>query len=156
MGLKTLQDWVLTKQFKSVPDVIDVAVFGRVRREYQVQVDHNKLIAYGLNIGQVEQALANNNTNAGGSFIERGEQAINVRAVGLVESASDIGSTVLRSQGGIPVRVRDIGVVGQGPKIRLGQLGKAVHSEPSIVTGNPDVCSGLGLLRTCVHTGCLP
>src|SRR6266700_6602939 len=147
MRLKTLQDWVLTKQFKSVPDVIDVAVFGGVTREYQVQVDPNKLIAYGLNIGQVEQALANNNTNAGGSFIERGEQAINVRAVGLVESASDIGSTVLKSQAGIPVRVRDIGVVGQGPKIRLGQLGKAVHSEPGKVIDDPDVVSGIVLLR---------
>ena len=78
MNLKSLQDWVLTKQLKSVPDVIDVAVFGGTTREYQVNVDPNKLIAYGLNIGQVEQALANNNTNAGGSFIERGEQAINV------------------------------------------------------------------------------
>src|SRR6266478_3125922 len=96
MGLKTLQDWVLTKQLKSVPDVIDVVVFGGVTREYQAQVDPNKLISYGLSIGQVEQALANNNTNAGGSFIERGAQAINVRAVGLVETASDMGATVLK------------------------------------------------------------
>ncbi|MBZ5606509.1 MAG: efflux RND transporter permease subunit, partial [Acidobacteriia bacterium] len=67
MELKTLQDWVLTKQLKSVPDVIDVAVFGGTTREYQVLVDPNKLVEYGLNVGQVEQALANNNTNAGGS-----------------------------------------------------------------------------------------
>src|SRR5713101_4287306 len=129
MELKTLQDWVLTKQLKSVPDVIDVVVFGGVTREYQVQVDPNKLISYGLSIGQVEQALANNNSNAGGSFIERGGQAINVRAVGLVEDSEDIGATVLKSQGGIPVRVRDIGVVEQGRKIRLGQMGKATHFE---------------------------
>lgn len=147
MGLKTLQDWVLTKQLKSVPDVIDVAVFGGTTREYQVNVDPNRLIAYGLNIAQVEQALANNNTNAGGSFIERGEQAINVRAVGLVENTGDIGGTVLKTQTGIPVRVRDIGRVEQGPKIRLGQVGKAVHAEPGKVIDNPDVVSGIVLLR---------
>ncbi len=147
MGLKTLQDWVLTKQLKAVPDVIDVAVFGGTTREYQVNVDPNKLISYGLNIGQVEQALANNNTNAGGSFIERGSQAINVRAVGLVENTNDMGATVLKSQGGIPVRVRDIGVVEQGPKIRLGQVGKATHFEADKVIDNPDVVSGIVLLR---------
>ncbi|MEO8050088.1 MAG: CusA/CzcA family heavy metal efflux RND transporter [Acidobacteriota bacterium] len=147
MNLKTLQDWVLTKQLKSVPDVIDVAVFGGATREYQVNVDPTKLIAYGLNIGQVEQALANNNTNAGGSFIERGEQAMNVRAVGLAESAHDMGDTVLKTQGGIPVRVRDIGVAEQGPKIRLGQVGKAVHPEPGKVIDNSDVVSGIVLLR---------
>src|SRR5665213_3137276 len=147
MNLKSLQDWVLTKQLKSVPDVIDVAVFGGTTREYQVNVDPNKLIAYGLNIGQVEQALANNNTNAGGSFIERGEQAINVRAVGLVENSHDMGDIVLKTQGGIPVRVRDVGMAEQGPKIRLGQVGKAIHPEPGKVIDNPDVVSGIVLLR---------
>jgi len=147
MNLKSLQDWVLTKQLKSVPDVIDVAVFGGTTREYQVNVDPNKLIAYGLSIGQVEQALANNNTNAGGSFIERGEQAINVRAVGLVENSSDMGDIVLKTQGGIPVRVRDVGRAEQGPKIRLGQVGKAIHPEPGKVIDNPDVVSGIVLLR---------
>jgi cobalt-zinc-cadmium resistance protein CzcA len=147
MGLKTLQDWVLTKQLKSVPDVIDVVSFGGVTREYQVQVDPNRLIAYGLNIGQVEQALANNNVNAGGSFIERGAQAVNVRAVGLMETSADAGMTVLKTQNGIPVRVRDIGLVQQGPKIRLGQVGKAVHPEPGKVIDDPDVVSGIVLLR---------
>jgi cobalt-zinc-cadmium resistance protein CzcA len=145
--LKTLQDWVIVKQLKSVPDVIDVSVFGGATREYQVQVDPNRLISYGLSIGQVEQALANNNVNAGGSFIERGEQAINVRAVGLVESTGDIGSIVLKTQNGIPVLVRDIAVVQQGPKIRLGQIGKAVHDEPGKVVDDPDVVSGIVLLR---------
>ena len=147
MNLKSLQDWVLTKQLKSVPDVIDVAVFGGTTREYQVNVDPNKLIAYGLNIGQVEQALANNNTNAGGSFIERGEQAINVRAVGLIENSHDMGDIVLKTQGGIPVRVRDVGFAEQGPKIRLGQVGRAIHPELGKVIDNPDVVSGIVLLR---------
>ncbi len=147
MELKTLQDWVIVKQLKSVPDVVDVSVFGGATREYQVQVDPNKLISYGLNIAQVEQALSNNNVNAGGSFIERGEQAINVRAVGLVESTEDIGSIVLKTQNGSPVRVRDIAIVQQGPKIRLGQMGKSIHNEPGKVVDDPDVVSGIVLLR---------
>ena len=147
MELKTLQDWVLTKQLKSVPDVIDVAVFGGVTREYQVQVDPNKLIEYGLNIGQVEQALSNNNTNAGGSFIEHGSQAFNIRAVGLVQNTDDIGETFLKTQNGTAVRVRDVAQVGQGPKIRLGQLGKAIHYEAGKVIDDPDVVSGIVLLR---------
>jgi heavy metal efflux system protein len=147
MELKTLQDWVIVKQLKSVPDVVDVSVFGGATREYQVQVDPNKLISYGLSIGQVEQALTNNNVNAGGSFIERGEQAINVRAVGLVQSTEDIGAIVLKTQNGIPVRVRDVATVEQGPKIRLGQMGKAVHDEPGTIFDDPDVISGIVLLR---------
>ena len=84
MELKALQDWVIQKQLKSVPNVVDVSSFGGITREYQVRVDPNKLVSYGLSIGQVEQALAANNTNAGGSFIEHGQQAFNVRAVGLM------------------------------------------------------------------------
>ncbi len=147
MELKTLQDWVIVKQLKSVPDVVDVSVFGGATREYQVQVDPNKLISYGLSIGQLEQALSNNNVNAGGSFIERGEQAINVRAVGLVESTNDIGAIVLKTQNGIPVRVRDIATVQQGPKIRLGQMGKSIHNQPGKVVDDSDVVSGIVLLR---------
>jgi cobalt-zinc-cadmium resistance protein CzcA len=151
--LKSLQDWVVVKQLKSVPDVVDVSVFGGATREYQVQVDPAKLISYGLSIGQVEQALTNNNVNAGGSFIERGEQAINVRAVGLVENTEDIGDVVLKAQNGVPVRIRDIGLVRQGPKIRLGQMGKAMHElQPGSagynrVIDDDDVVSGAVLLR---------
>src|SRR5580700_9276654 len=78
MELKSLEDWTLEKQFKSVPNVVDVSSFGGPTREYQVRVDPSKLVAYGLSIGQVEQQLANNNTNAGGSFVESGLQQINV------------------------------------------------------------------------------
>ncbi|MBZ5606272.1 MAG: CusA/CzcA family heavy metal efflux RND transporter, partial [Acidobacteriia bacterium] len=92
-------------------------------------------------------ALANNNTNAGGSFIEHGAQAFNVRAVGLVTGTDDIGETFLKTQNGTPVRVRDIADVRQGPKIRLGQLGKAIHHEAGKVIDDPDVVSGIILLR---------
>ena len=90
MALKSLQDWVVVRQFKSVPNVVDVSVFGGPTREYQVRVDPDKLVSYGLSIGQVEQQLANNNVNAGGSFIEAGMQQINVRSVGLVRTVRDI------------------------------------------------------------------
>ena len=83
MELKSIEDWTLEKQFKSVPNVVDVSSFGGPTREYQVRLDPAKLVAYGLNISQVEQQLANNNVNAGGSFLEAGLQQINVRAVGL-------------------------------------------------------------------------
>src|SRR5271169_3828932 len=108
MELKSLEDWVIEKQFKSVPNVVDVASFGGPTREYQVRIDPNKLIAYGLSIGQVEQQLTNNNANAGGNFIQAGLQQINVREVGLVSDVHDIESTVLTSKNGIPLRVRDI------------------------------------------------
>jgi cobalt-zinc-cadmium resistance protein CzcA len=125
MDLKSLEDWTLEKQFKSVPGVVDVSSFGGITREYQVRVDPDKLVSYGLSIGQVEQQITNNNTNAGGSFIEQGQQQINVRAVGLYRNVKDIEDTVLKTQSGTPLRVKDIAVVEQGPKIRLGQIGKA-------------------------------
>ena len=98
MELKSIEDWVIEKQFKSVPNVVDVASFGGPTREYQVRLDPNKLISYGLSIGQVEQQLTNNNANAGGSFIEAGLQQINVREVGLVKNVRDIENTVLTDQ----------------------------------------------------------
>src|ERR1035438_6627925 len=121
MELKSLEDWAVEKSFKSVPNVVDVASFGGPTREYQVRIDPNKLISYGLSIAQVEQQLTNNNTNAGGSFIESGLQQIDVREVGLVRNVHDIENTVILTKNGTPLHVRDIAVVAQGPKIRLGQ-----------------------------------
>ncbi len=147
MEQKSLEDWVLEKQFKSVPNVVDVVSFGGVTREYQVAVNPDKLVAYGLNIGQVEQQLANNNVNAGGSFLQQGLQQVNVRAVGLIRSVNDISSTVIKAQNGAPIRVRDIAEVTQGSRIRLGQIGKAIHREDGKVIDNPDVVEGIVLLR---------
>jgi len=147
MELKSLQDWVLVKQFKTVPNVVDVSSFGGPTREYQVRVDPAKLVSYGLSIGQVEQQLANNNVNAGGSFIEAGTQQINVRAVGLVARTEDIEKTVITAKNGTPVRVKDIATVLQGPKIRLGQFGRAIHRADRKVIDNDDVVSGIVLMR---------
>jgi cobalt-zinc-cadmium resistance protein CzcA len=147
MDLKSIEDWVIEKNFKAVPNVVDVASFGGPTREYQVRLDPKKLISYGLSIAQVEQQLANNNVNAGGSFIEAGLQQINIREVGLVREVRDIENTVILTKNGTPLRVRDIAVVAQGPKIRLGQFARAIRREDGVIVDNDDVCSGILLLR---------
>ncbi len=147
MELKSLQDWVITKQLKSVQDVIDVASFGGVTREYQVQLDPNKLVSYGLAVNQVEQALTNNNVNAGGSFIQEGEQQVNVREVGLYRDSRDIGRTLLKAQNGTPIYVSALGTVAQGPKIRLGQIARSVHRKDGTIIDNNDTVEGIVLLR---------
>ena len=147
MELKSLEDWVVEKNLKAVPNIVDVASFGGPIREYQVRVDPNKLISYGLSLAQLEQQLSNNNINAGGSFIEAGVQQINVREVGLVKNVRDIENTVILSKAGTPLRVRDIAVVSQGPKIRLGQFARAIHREQGKIIDDEDVVSGIVLLR---------
>jgi heavy metal efflux system protein len=147
MELKSIEDWVIEKNFKAVPDIVDVASFGGPTREYQVRLDPEKLVSYGLSIAQVEQQLTNNNANAGGSFIESGLQQLNIRQVGLVKNVQDIENTVITSKTGTPLRVRDIAVVAQGPKIRLGQFARAIHREDGRIIDNDDVVSGIVLLR---------
>jgi cobalt-zinc-cadmium resistance protein CzcA len=147
MDLKSIEDWVIEKNLKAVPNVVDISSFGGPTREYQVRIDPNKLISYGLTLVQVEQQLTNNNANAGGSFIESGLQQLNIREVGLVRNVRDIENTVILTKAGTPLRVKDIAVVAQGPKIRLGQFGRAIHREDGVVVDNDDVCSGIVLLR---------
>jgi heavy metal efflux system protein len=147
MELKSIEDWVVEKNLKAVPDIVDVASFGGPTKEYQVRVDPNKLVAYGLSLAQVEQQVANSNSNAGGSFIEEGLQQVNVRMVGLVDNVHDIEQTVLLTKNGTPIRVRDIAVVEQGPKIRLGQFARATHINDGKIVDNDDVVSGIALLR---------
>ena len=147
MELKSLQDWVIAKYMKSVPDVVDDSSFGGITREYQVKVNPDKLIAYGLNLAQIETQLTNSNANGGGSFIEQGSQQINVRALGLIRTLEDVKETVLKTQNGTPVRVKDIAEVVQGPKIRLGQIGKAIHRADGVVVDDSDVVEGIVFLR---------
>ncbi|MGA7318362.1 MAG: CusA/CzcA family heavy metal efflux RND transporter [Silvibacterium sp.] len=147
MELKSLEDWVIEKNLKSVPGVVDTNPFGGPTREYQVRIDPDKLVSYGLSIAQVEQQLTNNNANGGGSFIEAGLQQINVRQVGLVRTIQDIENTVITTRNGTALRVKDIAVVSQGPKIRLGQFGRAYHREDGKIIDNDDVVSGIALLQ---------
>jgi len=147
MELKSLQDWVISKYMKSVTDVVDDSSFGGITREYQVRLDPDKLVSYGLSLSQVEQQLSNSNANAGGSFIEQGAQQINVRAVGLIRTVEDIENTVIKTQNGTALHVRDLGVVAQGPKIRLGQIGKAIHRSDGVVVDDNDVVEGVVFMR---------
>jgi cobalt-zinc-cadmium resistance protein CzcA len=157
MEKKSHEDWTLEKSFKGVAGVVDVSSFGGPTKEYQIKLDPDKLVSHGLSISQVEQQIANNNTNGGGSFIEQGAQQINVQSVGLYTSVQDIENTVVKTQNGAAIKIKDIAAVAQGPKIRLGQIGKA--SKPySIVNGkkayndgtiidNPDTVEGIVLLQ---------
>ena len=152
MELKSLQDWVVVKQLKSVPDVIDVSSFGSITREYQVQLDPDKLVSYGLTIAQVQQALQNNNTNAGGSFIQEGSQQINVREVGLFRTVDNIAQTVVKNANGTPILISNLGNVVQGPRIRLGQISRAIHRKDGVVLDDPDTIEGIVLLRKGAET----
>src|SRR5580693_3574963 len=147
MQLRSIEDWVLLKEFKSVLNVVDVSDFGGTVREYQVRVDPAKLVSYGLSIGQVEQQLSNNNINAGGSFVEEGLQQMNVRALGLYRSVQDIENTVLTTKNGTALRVKDIADVQQGPMIRLGHMARANHMEDGSIVDEPDVIQGGVLMR---------
>ena len=147
MNLKSLETWVVEKQLKSIPGVPDTNPFGGPTREYQVRLDPDKLISYGLSLAQVEQQLQANNANGGGSFIEAGHQQINVRAVGQVRDVNDIANTVVAARNGAAIRVRDIGEVAQGPMIRLGQFGEAYHREDGKIVDNDDAVSGIVVLQ---------
>ena len=147
MEKKSLEDWTLEKSFKSVKGVVDVASFGGPTKEYQIKLDPEKLISYGLSMSQVEQQIANNNSNGGGSFIEQGSQQINVQSVGLYTTIQDIENTVVKTQNGAPILIKDIATVEQGPKIRLGQIGRATHRADGTIVDNPDTVEGAVLLQ---------
>src|ERR1700688_2113517 len=153
MELRSIEDFTLLKQFKSVPNVVDVSDFGGTEREYQVRVDPSKLVSYGLSISQVEQQLANNNINAGGSFVEVGMQQMNVRTLGLYSTVSDIEQTMLTTKSGTPLRVKDIAEVTQGAKIRLGHMARANHMEDGRIIDEPDVIQGIVLMRKGADAG---
>jgi heavy metal efflux system protein len=147
MEKKSLEDWVLEKSFKSVKGVVDVSSFGGPTKEYQIKLDPEKLVSYGLSIGQVEQQVANNNTNGGGSFIEQGAQQINVQSAGLYTNVVDIEDTEVKTQNGAAISIKDIATVAQGPKIRLGQIGRATHEPDGRIVDNPDTVEGIVLLQ---------
>ena len=147
MELKTLDDWVVHKKLFTVPNVVDVAGLGGITREYQVKIDPDRLVSYGLSLSQVQEQLAGNNSNAGGSFVEAGLQQINVRVVGLVRNVDDIRKVVLKTQNGTAVRISDIATVEQGTKIRLGQVGKAIRRADGKIIDDDDVVESSVFLR---------
>ena len=147
MEKKSLEDWTLEKSFKGVNGVVDVSSFGGPTKEYQIKLDPEKMVSYGLSIGQVEQQVAANNSNGGGSFIEQGAQQINVQSAGLFTSVQDIENTVVKASNGAAIKIKDIATVTQGPKIRLGQIGRATHRADGAIVDNPDTVEGIVLLQ---------
>ncbi|MGC1959212.1 MAG: efflux RND transporter permease subunit, partial [Pseudolabrys sp.] len=136
--LKTLQDWVLQRRFRAVPGVIDVTGWGGKTRQYEVEVDLNKLIASKLTLPQVIQTLNSSNINVGGNTIDIGSQSAVVRGVGLIRSAEDLSSTMLNRNDGFPVLVSDVATVKVGSKPRLGIAG---------MDDDDDIVQGIVLMR---------
>src|SRR5450755_1921909 len=133
LDLKTLQDWVLQRRFRAVPGVIDVTGWGGKTKTYELQVDFNKLIAYGLTLPQLLQAVSNSNINVGGNTVNIGAQSAVVRGVGLIRSIDSLASTMVASPGGTPVLVKDVATVSVGEQPRLGIAGE--NQDDDIVQG---------------------
>src|SRR6476659_6826113 len=138
LDLKTLQDWVLQRRFRAVPGVIDVIGWGGKTKTFELEVDFNKLIAYGLTLPQLLQALNNSNINVGVNTVNIGPQAAVVRGVGLIRSADELSNTMLTQSGGNPVLVRDVASVQVSNKPRLGIAGK---------DADDDIIQGIVLMR---------
>src|SRR5918912_4185090 len=122
--LKTLQDWVVERKLRTVPGVADVTVLGGKTKEYQAEIDLNRMMAYGITLPQIITAISASNTNVGGRTIAMGEQSINVRGLGVVSSLEDIGNIVLTQQGGVPVLLSDVAKIQIGFTPRLGIAGR--------------------------------
>jgi heavy metal efflux system protein len=136
--LKATQDWLVRRELKQVPGIIDITTFGGTTRQYQIEADPNKLLAMNVTLPQVLNAIQNSNANAGGNYLTLGDQNINVRALGLLKNTDDIGSIVVAERNGAPVLVRDVGEVKEGVQPRLGKVGR---------NGDPDVVLGIVLLQ---------
>ena len=122
--LKTLQDWVVERRLRTVPGVADVVVLGGKTKEYQAEIDLNRMMAYGLTLPQIMTAISAGNSNVGGRTIALGEQSANVRGLGVIGSLGDIGNIVLTQQGGVPVLLSDVAKVQIGFTPRLGIAGR--------------------------------
>ena len=140
--LKTIEDWVVERAYKSVPGVADDSGLGGTVMQYQVLLDPARLYGYHLTVPQVIQALSANNANAGGGFYSQGGQFYYVRGLGLVRNTADIGDVIVASNKGTPIRVRDIGEVTIGNAPRLGQFGFQTHT-----TNQNDAVEGVILMR---------
>ena len=122
--LRALQDWFVRYQLNSVPGVAEVASIGGFVRQYQVDVDPNKLAAYGLSIRDVIDAVQRSNSNVGGKVLEQGGIEYVVRGLGLIHGVADVERIVVASRGGVPVYVSNLGSVSLGPEFRRGALEK--------------------------------
>jgi cobalt-zinc-cadmium resistance protein CzcA len=122
--LKTIQDWVVERKLRIVPGIADVAVLGGKTKEYQAEIDLDRMRAYGLTLPQIINAISTNNANVGGRTIAIGEQSVNIRGVGALGSLADIDNIVLSQQGGLPVVLKDLSRNQIGFTPRLGIAGR--------------------------------
>jgi cobalt-zinc-cadmium resistance protein CzcA len=136
--LKAEQDWFLVRQIKQVPGIIDVATFGGTTRQYQAEIDPNRLLALGVTTTQVLTAIQNSNANAGGNYLTMGSQSVNVRGIGLLKSMADMNNIVVAERNGTPILLRDVATVKEGHLPRLGKVG---------FNENPDIVEGIVLLQ---------
>lgn len=136
--LKTAQDWILERQWRRVPGVIDVTGFGGETREYHVEVDPSRLRGYGVNLAQIEASITNANLNVGGQRLTLGEQSYDIRGVGILRKVHDIEDIVVTELNGVPVKIRDLAQVKIGAAPRLGRIGKDEQA---------DVVQGIILMR---------
>jgi cobalt-zinc-cadmium resistance protein CzcA len=138
MDLKTLQDWVIARRFRAVPGVIDVTGWGGKTKTFEIEIDRDRLVAYGLTLPQVLQTLNNSNINVGGNTVNIGQQSAVIRGVGLIRSMSDIRNTMLTAANGTPVLLSDIAEIIVGNKPRLGIAGRDEQD---------DIVQGIVLMR---------
>lgn len=141
--LKALEDWVVERQFRTVPGVVDVVGFGGPIKQYQVLVDPLKLRSYGVTLGQMVDALSKGNQNAGGSYIEHGPELYIVRGLGFVQSLDDIRNIAVDTRGGTPIKISDLGEVRIGNQLRLGRVGRKIPGQPD----QDDVVMGIVIMR---------
>ena len=133
MDLKVTEDWVLERQFKQVPGVIDVVSFGGETKEFHVELDPNQLVAFNVSISQVLAALSNSNANVGANYLELGVQSYNVRGIGLFKDTEDIAHVAVASKNGTPIYLKQLGQVNIGAKVPMGRVGK--DEQDDIVQG---------------------
>ncbi|QRX83214.1 efflux RND transporter permease subunit [Glaciimonas sp. PAMC28666] len=134
MELSEIQRWIVMPELRQIPGIADVGNFGGMTMEYQLEVDQNQLQRFGVSLSDVTSAINNNNANAGGSRISRGEQGYVVRGIGMMRSLTDLGNVVVKQVNGVPVLVRDLGKLQYSHQERQGILGK---------DNNPDTIEGI-------------
>ncbi len=137
-NLKATQDWLVRRELKQVPGVVDITTFGGTTKQYQVEPDPDKLLTYSVTLPQVITAIQNSNANAGGNYLSIGDQNVNVRSLGLLKNTDDLGNIVVAEKNGTPVLVHDVATVKEGFQPRLGKIGR---------NGEDDIVEAIVLLQ---------
>ena len=122
MELRTIQDWIVKRQLSGIPGIVEINSFGGYLKQYEIAIDPDAMAALQITIGDVFEALSNNNQNTGGSYIEKKDRAYYIRSEGMISSLKDIGKIVVTNRGGMPVHISDIGDVNFGAPKRFGAM----------------------------------